>query len=145
MYLRELLAQLESVPELPPSPDGPVEEGDHVVGTLSDDLRRLYAVLQLAQRQCQQQVQAALRLRAELLGKQKLTFGEQERVEKLQATLGRQELHYETVKRLFWTSVRMAFPELLDKQSVCIREDWQVCWEESPCPIELLLSSLYFR
>src|SRR3989344_4972480 len=96
------------------SPDSELETGEKVVGTLPDDLKKLYVVMQDA-REKTKALHARLENVPEDVKKLKLIIQEHAVV----------HLEENLVREAFWTCVRLEFPETVSGD-VGLRKDWQV-------------------
>jgi phosphate uptake regulator len=128
-YLDELVAQLKDIREFPQPPDNPVEEGDTVVGELTDDLKRLFALREMMGVRLEKQGRGLMHLKVDLLGK-KTTEAEKAHYEKEKIAAQRTELEGGAVNTLFWTSLRLTFPALIGKDTIKIHTDWKVSWSK---------------
>src|SRR3989338_9188882 len=98
---------------------GGVEEGEVVIGTLTDDLKRLYAVLNMAGTQ-KGEFRARISRIANLL---QMNEAQADVAEREWAVL---QNRYELAQTCFWNSVRHAFPGIGDARSIALRKDWQL-------------------
>ncbi len=112
-----------------------VSEGETPVGTMSDDLKRLY------------------HLRCRIIGicealekpiKAKYDacpgFDNEEQCEAFRADIQEQlnkispqRMEAAAINELFWGWVKFEFPEVCSKPNIAVREDYTVVWTESDC------------
>ncbi len=102
------------------SPDYGVEEGEEVVGILSDDLKKLYVVMVGAEEKTKA---LHTRLQKEIpeLG-DKITEEKKKEIIREHATV---HLEEDLIHKAFWTCVRLEFPKV-GSDDVGLRKDWQV-------------------
>jgi hypothetical protein len=119
-WLHTILAEIERVTEIQESFAEPDEEGrkhEHVVGIANSDLRKIFFLFK-------QYFRRSVEIKAALT-----VCGKSER-EQLENDLRRFGTQAETLKEIFWTSCRTAYPELWNKPSIGIRKDWKIIWSE---------------
>lgn len=105
----------------------PLEAGDRVVGILRENLRRLYSVF-VAEGTLLQGAEEALEAEWDAIGPT-----DEQATQKRADISHRQSLdvnHYNTMKELFWGSVRLAFPQLIGRREISIRRGWQVVFTD---------------
>jgi hypothetical protein len=132
--------------------DFQLEEGDRVVGVLPDELRGLYAVFVTASHELDEQHKQLITESEKFMDTWLPLILEKPIQElanlKKEIDLKHEEMglrdriahnRYDTISEMFWGAVRRAFPELIGKQGIGIRKDWQivVCQDKFP-KLELL-------
>lgn len=111
-------------------PDGKIEDGEHYVGTIDDDLRKLFHLHQL-------QVQKGMMCEAELR-----TIRDKSHREKQKKKIVYLEREVDVTFRMFWCSCMYAFPETRGKD-IGIREGWKLVWfEPKPEPTDPMQAAL---
>jgi hypothetical protein len=131
MYVREIVAQLDQVREFPRCPENLPGEGDHIVGTLTEDLKKLYALRDRASRQLESAARKLMHLRADVFGRPP-NADQKKKLEDLLPEVTELKFNAEMLQKLFWTSVRKEFRGLVDKDVVSLYAGWQVGWSHSP-------------
>ncbi|MDO8560219.1 MAG: hypothetical protein Q7S23_04285 [bacterium] len=130
-FIEELNRQLANVDLgdlAEPREDG-ISENDHVVGSLPDDLKRLYT-LRLRSITDEPLVQAkALRALADVTQEHRGVVPAAS-VDDVERSLELQRHRRRALDTLFWTALRTEFPELATKRCLAIRKGWQVVWSE---------------
>lgn len=133
--LQEIIDGLETV-EIVPVEVPEAEEGEHVVGTLPEELQRLCCLWRKMSADYATHTEVA---KKELDGIDSISArGEAE--ERLNASLTLENTKCDTVMKIFWTTVRTHFPELAGKKHIGLGPDFQVYWEEGEeegcnCPV----------
>jgi|SRR3989344_2971080 len=123
MFLRKIMGRMSEVSlKGIKSPDDELEEGDRVVGVLSDDIKRLHFVMGSS---IDRNIEMCKSLQKEFDGLEESEISEE------RLTQARQEclfahLECDFLKSAFWTCVKFEFPELVGVRGVAIRKDWQV-------------------
>ena len=100
-------------------PTGKVEEGEKVIGTLPDDLKRLYTVMRIAENE-----RGELKHRISKLGSL-LDLDERQTNDATRA-LGVIRNRFDLAHSCFWHSVRHTFPEIVNTEQIGLRENWQL-------------------
>lgn len=140
MILKTLLAELETIRELPESPDEPVSEDDHVVGVLDDDHQRLFALRERASGQLREAITDARHFLIDVQDKlckmgpkrnRKISKKDEQGLREKTATVGRLVGRLGLINQIFFASIKEKFPELAGKGKIYLRENWQVCYSES--------------
>lgn len=108
---------------------GGIRHGEKVVGVLSTDLQRMYAVrvdllTDFIRATGEAREHALIHLR------QKESGHDTTVCDQVRQRLALAEFWRDTVNNIFWTSVRVAFPDVADKASIGVREGWQVVYDE---------------
>ena len=103
------------------APEHALEEGEKVVGTMSDDLKRLYIVMDDA---CEELESVGKKSAAwiESFEGEELPKDEDERKKREFLLLSNE---CRTAYTCFWNSLHHEFPETL-REDVAVRKDWQV-------------------
>lgn len=105
---------------------GKIEDGQEVVGTLPEELRRLWAVRSQAH-------DAVLALKGEILQLAGRTIRQHEEPPELPELKAKYNLAVSREKALaalFWNALRHEFPVVHDKPTIGFTDDWQVYWQE---------------
>ena len=132
-FLRDLADRIDQVKlfKTTPAPEVEVQSGEKVVGVLSDDLRKFFAIYNKIKADLLSQCEASHASIAELAIK-KLMHGKltPEDHDFLNQHSG---LHRnaEIIGELFWHGVRMAFPEATNAEVVSLRKGWKVTTSRS--------------
>ncbi len=101
-------------------PDYELEEGEKVVGTLSDDLKKLYVVM-LGAKEKTKALHDRLEKEISELG-DNIPKGKKKAIVQEHAMV---HLEEDLIESAFWTCVRLEFPEV-GSDDVGLRQDWQV-------------------
>ncbi len=104
------------------SPQEDLEEGDRVVGILTDDLKRLHVVMVKSIKTLKSVTQQIDEWIKSLEGKEIPEYDEAGRKKKFFLAT----IDCETLTMCFWNSVRNEFPEIAGEKSIGLRKDWQV-------------------
>ena len=143
-FLNQLIADFDNVSVADsPLPDQPVEEGEKVIGTLDAEHKKLFALSGVLHGKLQrlQIDHQHLHIDLKVNPDDKKKRQQHEDLLKAQALLGDQ---FDTVRQIFWSSIRSQFPEATTGELV-IREGHQVVLDLSPTVgnvLEELLSHL---
>ena len=122
--LEEIIAGLEVVEVVPPTLEA--EENQHVVDVLPEELQRLASLWQKSGKDLKE---LAEKSQAEVDAIDSRAAQEKEAA-RLNQLLAAEKIKYEQIRKLFWDSVRLAFPELLEKDTIGLAKDFQAYWEE---------------
>ncbi len=125
MYLKELLARIEKISlKDAPSPSDERQPEDKFLYTLPMELRKVWAVWDMAETRVTQ---------LELAACEKFGQMEAEELQARRAEITKDHQEYLLAEReagllkyCFWTSVRRYWPELVDAEMIGIRKGWQV-------------------
>jgi hypothetical protein len=122
--LPELFTQIQDIDPVDAKLDDPSEVTDDmtVVGTLSDDAKRLWVFLGQTTDRANE---VAKQARGEERGSDKY--------EELYKQIQELKLRHELINRLFWDGLRLEFPELIGKCDVGMAQDFQVYWKTCSC------------
>ena len=104
------------------SPDHEVEQGEKVIGVLSDDLRRLYVLMTDAAERLESVSQKAAAWLKSFEGEERPKDEDQRRKEEFFLA----ENEHSTIKACFWGSVRDELPEVAGEENIGLRARWQV-------------------
>ena len=124
LYLKKILACIDriSLKEISP-PKGKVGPGEMIVGTLPDDLKKMYAVMEMMRAE----VNALIDEGNKRFGA--LNAGEQQKQEdeiiKLNKQLHLARNEYKLIERCFWDDMHLNFPNIVPGL-VGLRQEWQV-------------------
>lgn len=137
MFLKKVMGMVSEVSlKGLKSPDHEPETGEKVVGTLPDDLKKLYVVMLNAKEKTK-----AVHDRLE---KEIPALGDKVPEEKKKAIIQEHavvHLEENLIHELFWTSVRLEFPET-SSDDVGLRKDWQVVLIDPKIKAKKALSEL---
>lgn len=126
-------------------PEGELEEGDQVIGILSDDLKLLYFVMEAA---ATEEDEFQKEVMAKLAGKDIDCLPEDEQKAILQG-FGLVANKYVLARACFWCSVRAAFPEQVnaEEEEIVLRSGWQVvtCKPKRQPRVPIAISILGFN
>lgn len=140
VFLGELVDSLSDVGDIErgaaPTPE--VEENDHVVGQCCDELKKVYQMRDAAAKEFLELTQKLMRLVADCIGNPEPPA----ELEELGENLARAELRKSFFDQLFWTALRMEFPEITSKESIGVRKDWAVVWSEPKPQMQTLVLPL---
>lgn len=129
-FLKELVSRVEAVQlNKQGGPDGQVEERDHVVGVMSDGLKRLWVVRSQVAKDGLQACLHGLTTLVEAKGVE-LTAAKQDEFQAVGQQLESIQRRGKILDDLFWEAINFEFPELAAKPSVGVRTGWQVVWSE---------------
>lgn len=128
VFLGELIDSLSDVGDIErgPAPTPEVEETDHVVGHCTDELKKAYQMRDAAAKEFLELTQKLMRLIADYIGNPEPPA----EFEELGESISRAELRKGFFDQLFWTALRMEFPEITSKECIGVRKDWVVVWSE---------------
>lgn len=123
LWIVEVAEEIQSIPlEECEEPDGEVEEGDHIVGEMSDGLRRMYAYMSRLGDQLKNEAEEL-----KLPERRPTTFADlKDAVRKASDMVNR----YRLISEMFWECVKKEFPELRSKRCIGVRNDFKVVWSE---------------
>lgn len=117
-WLKSLQAELKKISgETAVEPDTEVGKHDHVVGEADLDMRKLYSLLIQKKKLSVEAAAAAM------------VVGGKGRKAKIEEA-AKFDDQFDTLKAMFWTSCRFAFPELWAKPSIGVRKGWKVVWSD---------------
>lgn len=128
------------------------KKGDHVVGVMSLELRKVWFLLSASQNQGRELAETAAKLDRDHQ-EYHAQHGEDDALcEKFATDIGaiNQQLvtlngRSEALRQIFWNGCRVEFPELVGKNGIGIRADFQVVWmdgEDEPGSMSGLLQAL---
>ncbi len=128
-WLQSIMAELENLSvEDALAPEFDVKDGEHIVGTAGDELRKLsHLSMQYKQRS------------AKIVTSLMMLPGKKHEYKMNEACII--ENQAEELKNIFWMSCRYAFPELWNKPSIGIRKGWKVVWFEEKHPADEIVSA----
>lgn len=127
-FLEELINNLRDVRlEGVHGPPGKVGDKDHVVGVMSDGLRRLWVLFERAIEYFKSARTAVAHAMVDAISSPNPP---KEPPPELVKKINLAESREEALRGLFWESVRHEFPDLYGKESIGVREGWQVVWTE---------------
>src|SRR3989344_7179174 len=126
MFLNRILDEMAHVEEPGSVPTEEDAANYTVVGTLSRDLQRLYAV------KVRRSMELKRYLRAEVIKHAQNEANDvADRMEVVQSPAFQlKKFECDLVGKLFWGAVRIEFPELFDKTSIGILPGWKIGWEK---------------
>ena len=137
MLLSDILARAGKVKvrDAKLAPLGEMEDGEKVVGVLPEDLKGLFGVMQESQLQLvttHENLEARI---SKLRGK--MTKDEAESIQHEHAVA---HCEADFIRQCFWTSVRMAFPQLVSEPAIGLRKNWQVVTSvpDGVCAVEVI-------
>jgi len=123
--LEEIIAGLEVVEVIPPTLEA--KENQHVVDdVLPEELQRLASLWQKSGKDLKE---LAEKSQAEVDAIDSRAAQEKEAA-RLNQLLAAEKIKYEHIRKLLWDSVRLAFPELLEKDTIGLAKDFRAYWEE---------------
>ena len=129
--LADIIARLaaitpEQVAPLREAP--PVEEGDHVVATANDDIKRYFTLCGLLKDAYNEKVRA----HNEVVAGWMAVGGREPVVQraKFKAELGMEREFFDIVHQIAWLEVERQYPELTGKPGISIGDDWSLFWRE---------------
>lgn len=133
--LRDLMAQLAAVNlQNRTGPEDEVEESDHAVGIMNEDLRRLWVLRSAAHETLVGLRRDALLATLDAKNQKEL----EDRIKPLEVPFSAACTRMDLVERLFWDSVRYEFPELALKSKVGVRRGWQIVWTDEPESLSII-------
>lgn len=118
--------------------DTVITEQHHVVGELSDYLQRLFGLLRASSARVEELVVThnvavkELELEAAKKGRKpsREDTAQLAAITELRGSFERAQAEVENLRNAFWASVRVEFPELLDKESIHVVDGFKVAWSE---------------
>ncbi len=119
----ERLAGIE-VDDLRYEPGEAVQDGDHVLGVMNDELKKFNVLRNETLRETQE---IALKIVAI---EDKTGDKEHPDIAKLRPDFDLASVKHHAAESLFWDSLRVEFPGTLSKPSIALRKGWQVVWNE---------------
>ena len=126
-FLAEIIENLKRIKvEKLAGPQREVGEGDHVVGVVSEELKRLWGLRAEGRRKLFELERLLLLIAAQHLGEPEPP---PEYLEKRREFL-LADSDDDAVNELFWAAVRQDFPEIAEHPSIGVRREWKVVWSE---------------
>lgn len=124
-FLRDIAEALQQVDVgSGKTPKIKVGNGDKVVGTMSEELKKLYVLRAESKKKVEN-----------LLNRGKLLAlsanGNDPAIESMMDEITIAASWHEAIEAVFWTSLRTEFPQIAAKPSIGIREGWQVVWNQA--------------
>jgi hypothetical protein len=118
--------------------DTVITDRHHVVGELSDYLQRLFGLLRASTTRVEELVVThnvavkELELEAARKGRQPSQEDATQlaAITELRGSYERAQVEVENLRNAFWASVRVEFPELLEKESIHVVDGFKVAWSE---------------
>lgn len=126
--LKEIVEELATVEITTQGPQYELEDDDHTVGVMNEELKKLFVLRDKLRRAAER---AELHAKLVVLDSKEHTE-DVERDPEFIRTFAKYALavtKHHTADDLLWASLRYEFPETIDK-SVGIRRNWQVVWTE---------------
>ena len=131
-WLKLLPLEIKEVNDLG-EPDTEVNIHDHIVGELSNDLRKLYTMWKKT-------TEVAARTKVDLL------FSNSKHKEELDRRFSELSSKSEALREIFWIGVHDEH-DLWSKDSVGVRRGWKVVWSDSSSGPNLrdIIGGMFFR
>ena len=123
LWIIEVVEGLQSIPlEECEDPDGKLEEGDNIVGEMSDGLRRMYTYMTRFGSWMKKEAE-----KFDVSGRKPKTLADlDDAIQKVSDMANR----YKLISEIFWECVREEFSELRSRRSIGVRRGNKVVWSE---------------
>ncbi len=104
----------------------------HVVGSMSEGLRRMWGVVDTTRGRVNETIDAQNKFIHDY--KDKITPARTAKLTEMSRALERQKESYEFLEELFWNSIKHEFPVLKDKVgNIGVYHGWEIGWMEEDC------------
>jgi len=123
--LSEIAARLRDIlPEQYIAPEQRHQETDHVVGTASESLKKLFTL----RRVLWNESQAVIKENLYFINGLKPTLSDTERLGRIMSEVHAAKSLYKVVDSIVWLEIKRQHPNLPDNRTIGISSDWSVFW-----------------
>jgi hypothetical protein len=124
--IEKILAGMEEVEITPSTVQLNTDGSQHVVGVLPEELQRLMGLWKKREREYDE-MNSRFQTEIDAIDSR---IQQKETAKRLQNQLNQEGREIQQLAENLWTSMRLTFPDLADKKTIGIAEDFQAYWEE---------------